>query len=80
MDSEFLDEPGGLRHALDVLRYDYPCVGPLDLPSKLPETGLGPRAMLDRLAPNILGGARVTLSRFALIPAERSWPSRCRII
>jgi L-2,4-diaminobutyrate decarboxylase len=57
LDSEFLDEPGGLRHALDLLRYDYPCVGPLDLPSKLPETGLGSRAMLDRLAPNILGGA-----------------------
>jgi hypothetical protein len=45
LDSEFLDEPGGLRHALDLLQYAYPCVGPLDLPSKLSETGLGSRAM-----------------------------------
>lgn len=57
MDSEFLDDRDGLLHSLDLLRRDYHSVEPLDLPARLPETGLGSRAVLDRLAPNILGGA-----------------------
>jgi L-2,4-diaminobutyrate decarboxylase len=57
MDREFLADQEGLLHALDLMRLDYCGADPMNLPARLPEKGLGSRAVLDCLAPNILGGA-----------------------
>jgi len=57
IDEEFRFDQDGLLHALDLMRLDFRDAAPMDLPSALPEKGLGSRTVLDHLAPNILGGA-----------------------
>ena len=55
MDQDFLNDGQGLAHAIDLLGRDFRDGGPLSLPSRMPEAGLGSHAVLDALAPHILG-------------------------
>lgn len=55
MDQDFLNDGLGLAHAIDLLGRDFRGGGPLDLPPRMPEAGLGPYAVLDVLAPHVLG-------------------------
>lgn len=57
MDIDFLSDREGLLHTVELLNRSYHHVRPNDLPATLPESGLGPRATLDVLAPIVLGGA-----------------------
>ncbi len=57
MDRDFLSDREGLLHTLELLNRSYRHAGPADLPAILPESGLGPRATLDTLAPIVLGDA-----------------------
>ena len=55
MDSDFLSNRQGLLHAIDLLADKFEDGDPFQVPSRLPETGLGSQAVLDLLAPSILG-------------------------
>lgn len=56
-DPSFDADRAGLSRALDLLQApSWPDVGP-PLPDTLPTQGLGDRAVLERLAPQVLGGA-----------------------
>jgi L-2,4-diaminobutyrate decarboxylase len=57
MDQDFRGNFDGLLHAVKLMGRNYADAGKLDLPAKLPETGLGAHAALDYLAPHLLGGA-----------------------
>ncbi len=57
MDKDFIADPKGLLLALDLLQKDHLDVEPLNLPKALPETGTDAYALLDRLAPHVLGKA-----------------------
>jgi L-2,4-diaminobutyrate decarboxylase len=57
MDSEFIVNRNGLHHAVDLLERDYRDSYRLDLPTSLPEIGLGSHRVLECLAPAIIGGA-----------------------
>ncbi|MBS0450016.1 MAG: aspartate aminotransferase family protein [Proteobacteria bacterium] len=57
MDPEFLPDHEGLAHALALLGKDFAATQLHDLPTALPEEGLGSRAVLDVLGPRILGRA-----------------------
>jgi L-2,4-diaminobutyrate decarboxylase len=56
-DSEFASNRNGLLHAIELMEREYPDVHSLNLPTSLPENGLGSLGVPDRLAPAILGGA-----------------------
>ena len=55
MDSDFLNNRQGLLHAIDLLGREFHEGNPFQLPSRLPETGLGSDTVLELLAPSILG-------------------------
>ena len=57
-DPSFQADPEGLKQALDALLAPPSPESARILPSGLPEDGCGERAVLDRLAPIVLGGAR----------------------
>lgn len=57
-DPSFTADPDGLRLALDALLGAPGEAGPQALPDALPETGLGEQAVIERLKPIVLGGAR----------------------
>jgi len=57
-DPSFQADPDGLRQALDALLAPSSPESAQPLPNALPEEGCGERAVLDRLAPVVLGGAR----------------------
>lgn len=57
-DPAFQADPAGLRQALDALLAPPSSESGQSLPGALPEEGCGERAVLDRLAPVVLGGAR----------------------
>ena len=57
-DPSFQADPDGLRQALDALLAPPSNESAQPVPSGLPEDGCGERAVLDRLAPIVLGGAR----------------------
>ena len=57
MDSDFLVDRVGLLHAIDLLERRFQDGDLLRMPARMPETGLGSEAVLDVLAPSILGGA-----------------------
>jgi L-2,4-diaminobutyrate decarboxylase len=57
VDDDFLNDRDGLMHAVDLLGRKYPRDTRFELSATLPETGLRARAVLDRLAPIIFGGA-----------------------
>ena len=57
-DPAFQADPDGLRRALDALLAPQSSESAQVLPSALPEEGCGERAVLDHLAPVVLGGAR----------------------
>ena len=57
-DSSFAAEPDGLRRALDALLNPPAAAESGSLPASLPERGCGERAVLDLLAPIVLGGAQ----------------------
>ena len=57
-DPSFQADPDGLRQALDALLAPSSPESAQPLPNALPEDGCGERAVLDRLAPVVLGGAR----------------------
>ncbi|MDP6708414.1 MAG: pyridoxal-dependent decarboxylase [Alphaproteobacteria bacterium] len=56
-DPSFGVDADGLRAALAALERDYTGEAAEELPPVLPETGLGEAAVLERLAPLVLGGA-----------------------
>ena len=57
-DPSFQADPDGFRQALDALLAPSSPESAQPLPNALPEDGCGERAVLDRLAPVVLGGAR----------------------
>ena len=57
-DPSFQADPDGLRQALDALLAPPSPESAQPLPKALPEDGCGERAVLERLAPVVLGGAR----------------------
>ncbi len=57
MDSDFLNDRPGLLHAIDLMGRELQDAKPFPMPSQLPEAGLGSDAVLDALAPSILGRA-----------------------
>jgi len=58
VDPDFRVDQDGLWHALKLLQREYPPEGAWwNLPTQLPESGLGSTGALERLAPGILGGA-----------------------
>ncbi len=57
-DSSFEADPEGLRQALEALLAPPSSEGAQPLPGALPEQGYGEQAVLDRLSPVVLGGAR----------------------
>ncbi|WP_199748450.1 pyridoxal-dependent decarboxylase [Candidimonas sp. SYP-B2681] len=57
MDKDFTADPQGLRLAVDLLQGNHSSVEPIDLPEALPETGSDVYALLNGLAPHVLGKA-----------------------
>lgn len=57
MDPDYLADREGLRHAVDLLCQDFIAGSAIELPTALPETGIGARVALDRLAPRVIGEA-----------------------
>ncbi len=57
MDKEFAPDKEALRHAIDLLGEQYSSGEPGLLPSTFSDHGIGSRAVLDLLAPLVLGGA-----------------------
>ena len=57
-DPSFQPDPDGLRQALDALLAPQSSESARPLPNAMPEDGCGERAVLDRLAPVVLGGAQ----------------------
>lgn len=57
-DPSFTANPAGLRLALDALLDTPDGAGSQALPDRLPEIGLGEEAVIERLKPIVLGGAR----------------------
>ena len=56
MDDDFQPDPAALVRALELLCHP-PAGREIDLPARLPESGQDPRAVLDLLAPAVLGQA-----------------------
>jgi L-2,4-diaminobutyrate decarboxylase len=57
MDKEFSFDSDGLHHAVDLMGLDFSNEERLGLPLELPQVGMGSMAVLNSLAPSILGGA-----------------------
>ncbi|HUH59911.1 MAG TPA: pyridoxal-dependent decarboxylase [Candidimonas sp.] len=57
MDTEFTADARALNHAVELLGRSYGGVIPRELPTRLPEKGLGSVPTLDLLAPIVLGAA-----------------------
>lgn len=57
MDTEFAVNPEGLHKAIDLMGHHFDKPEVLNLPVQLPELGMGSDAVLNALAPGILGGA-----------------------
>ena len=57
MDKEFSFDSDGLHHAVDLMGRDFSNEERLGLPLELPQVGMGSMAVLNSLAPSILGGA-----------------------
>ncbi len=57
MDKEFALDPHGLQQAIDWMGREFSTLESLDLPTHLPQLGMGSLAALNSLAPSILGGA-----------------------
>ena len=57
-DPSFTADPAGLRLALEALLDAPDGAGSQALPDTLPESGLGEKAVIERLKPIVLGGAR----------------------
>jgi L-2,4-diaminobutyrate decarboxylase len=57
MDKEFAVDADGLHQAVEWLSRDFNHAAGLDLPTALPQLGMGSIAALNSLAPSILGGA-----------------------
>jgi L-2,4-diaminobutyrate decarboxylase len=77
VDDDFLHDRAGILHAVDLMDQSYECRGPVELPPTLPETGLGCRVALDRLAPSVFGGAARlgTPTSFAHMDPPTPWVS-----
>ncbi|MEM8698149.1 MAG: pyridoxal-dependent decarboxylase [Pseudomonadota bacterium] len=71
-DPAFAPDAKGLTQALELMRN--PAHGPLTLPEKLPEQGIGERAALNALAPGILGGAADLASPHAMAHMDPPTP------
>lgn len=57
MDKEFTINTDGLHQAVDLMAGDFCHSEIFALPKALPQSGMGPIAAMQALAPNILGGA-----------------------
>src|SRR5262245_8087545 len=75
MDGDFLADHDGLLHALELLTARNRAAEPTDLPTSLPGTGIGPHAVLELLAPIVLGGAArlIAPTAFAHMDPPTPW-------
>jgi L-2,4-diaminobutyrate decarboxylase len=57
VDKEFSINSDGLHQAVDLMSRDFSDEAGLALPLEMPQVGMGSTAVLNSLAPSILGGA-----------------------